>query len=67
MGTLLGLLEIIGFIMIFGGFLSIYFALPKKSLHPEVALLQVRYIFIASTLLMVFGLVLVILGLVFVT
>jgi hypothetical protein len=64
------MLDIIAFIlgvgMTFLGFFSILLAVPRKSLHPEVAILQIRYLFYGSILLMLAGLVLTILGLRFI-
>ena len=57
---------VLGIVMTLIGFLSILFAAPRKSLHPEVALLQIKYLFYASVLLMLSGLVLTILGLGFI-
>lgn len=54
---------ILGVVMVFLGFFSILRAIPKKSLHPEVALLHIRYLFYGSILLILAGLVLTILGL----
>lgn len=56
-------LIIVGLIMIVSGFLSIFVVIPRRDLHPEIALRQVRYSFYASFLLMIFGLILVFLGL----
>jgi heme/copper-type cytochrome/quinol oxidase subunit 3 len=55
---------ILGVIMLFVGFFSIFWAAPRKALHPEVALAQIRYLFYGSILLMLAGLVLIILGLI---
>jgi hypothetical protein len=57
------LTSIIGIGLMLLGFASIFFAIPKKSLHPEVALLQLKYFFYSSIFLMMAGLVLTVLGL----
>jgi uncharacterized membrane protein len=57
---------VLGIVMALIGFLSILFAAPRKSLHPEVALLQIKYLFYTSVLLMLSGLILTILGLGFI-
>lgn len=66
----IAMLAIIAFIlgvgMTFTGFFSILLAAPRKALHPEVALLQIKYLFYGSIFLMLTGLVLTILGLRFI-
>jgi hypothetical protein len=57
------LVSVVGIALIMVGFVSIFLAIPRKSLHPEVAILQLKYFFYASIFLMVSGLILTILGL----
>ena len=54
---------IIGMILMGVGFVSIFLAIPRKSLHPEVAILQLKYFFYASIFLMIAGFILTVLGL----